>query len=273
MNFRKVYKIIITSLLIIIPQSSAFIYPSLSKKFSICEAKRVKYTEDIDGAYEEPSKKFKYLYKPRTSSQTEYVNMIQDNKFQLVIGNGPAGTGKTLFPTQEAVKLLKFNDTKIIITRPLISADEELGFLPGNINKKMDPWIVPIFDVLREYFTQSEINGFMGEKRLEIVPLAFMRGRTFKNSFIIADELQNTSIKQMLMLLTRLGENSKMIITGDINQCDNSENGLQDFLQKLNLYYIHAESTLKEDFIGLINFNNNDIQRSEIINLILRIYE
>jgi len=273
MNFRKVSKIIITSLLIIIPKSLAFNSPIPNKKMFINEAKRVKYSEDLYDTYEEPTVKFKYLYKPKTERQKDYVKMIQNDKLKLVIGNGPAGTGKTLFPTQEAAKLLKLNDTKIIVTRPLISADEELGFLPGNINKKMDPWTVPIFDVLREYFTQSEIQGFIGEKRLEMVPLAFMRGRTFKNSFIIGDELQNTSIKQMLMLLTRLGGNSKMIITGDINQCDNSENGLLDFLQKLDLFYSHAESTLEQDLIGLVNFNNNDIQRADIVELILRIYK
>ena len=97
----------------------------------------------------------------------------------------------------------------------------------------MDPWVIPIFDALREFFSQKEINNFIINKQIEIVPLAFMRGRTFKNTFIIADELQNTSNKQMLMLLTRLGKDSKIVITGDINQCDNDENGLLDLLNKI----------------------------------------
>ena len=174
--------------------------------------------------------------------------------------------------TQYAAKLLEETDTKILLTRPLISVDEELGYLPGNINQKMDPWIIPIFDVLREFYTQQTINKFILEKRIEIVPLAFMRGRTFKNTFIIGDELQNTSIKQMLMLLTRLGENSKLIITGDIHQCDNDENGLLDLLTKIKNKYINNE-LLEEKQISVIEFNEGDIQRSPIIETILDLYD
>ena len=180
-----------------------------------------------DGDYYDfsPSNKMKEIFKPKTSKQEVYYKYINDDDLSLVIATGPAGTGKTLFPTQHAAKLLLDTKKKVVLTRPLISVDEEIGYLPGTINQKMDPWIIPIFDVLREFFPQQTLNAFIAEKRLEIVPLAFMRGRTFKDTFIIGDELQNTSNKQMLMLLTRLGENSKMIITGDIHQCDNTENG------------------------------------------------
>ena len=160
---------------------------------------------------------------------------------------------------------------KIVLTRPLISVDEELGYLPGNINQKMDPWIIPLFDVLREFYSQKELNALIAEKRVEIVPLAFMRGRTFKNTYIIGDELQNTSNNQLLMLLTRLGENSKMVITGDVNQCDNNENGLMDLLTKINRNYSDKEM-LREKEISLIEFTNDDIQRSAIIETILDIY-
>ena len=136
----------------------------------------------------------------------------------------------------------------------------------------MDPWIIPIFDVLREFYTQKEINFFIAAKRIEIVPLAFMRGRTFKNTFVIGDELQNTSNRQLLMLLTRLGENSKMVITGDVNQCDNNENGLMNLLNKIQNYCLNI-TELREKGIALNKFTDNDIQRSPIIETILDIYK
>ena len=136
----------------------------------------------------------------------------------------------------------------------------------------MDPWIIPIFDVLREFYTQKEINFFIAEKRIEIVPLAFMRGRTFKNTFVIGDELQNTSNRQLLMLLTRLGENSKMVITGDVNQCDNNENGLMSLLNKIQNYCLNI-TELREKGIALNKFTEDDIQRSPIIETILDIYK
>ena len=135
----------------------------------------------------------------------------------------------------------------------------------------MDPWVIPIFDALREFFSQKEINNFIINKQIEIVPLAFMRGRTFKNTFIIADELQNTSNKQMLMLLTRLGKDSKIVITGDINQCDNDENGLLDLLNKIKKKNL-TDKSLREKSISLIKLTNNDIQRSRLVNNILDIY-
>ena len=177
-----------------------------------------------------------------------------------------------VLPTQHIAKLLKTTDTKIVLTRPLISVDEELGYLPGNINKKMDPWIIPIFDVLREFFPQKMINECISSKQIEIVPLAFMRGRTFKNTFIIGDELQNTSNKQMLMLLTRLGEDSKIVITGDISQSDNNENGLLDLLNRIQ-YKGYDEERLNQKSISLVKFSKEDIQRSKIVDTILDIYE
>lgn len=238
------------------------------------------YRGNYDGDYNDgdyydfsPSNKMKEIFKPKTSKQKEYYKYINDDGLSLVIATGPAGTGKTLFPTQHAAKLLLDTKKKVVLTRPLISVDEEIGYLPGTINQKMDPWIIPIFDVLREFFPQQTLNTFIAEKRLEIVPLAFMRGRTFKDTFIIGDELQNTSNKQMLMLLTRLGENSKMIITGDIHQCDNTENGLLDLLQRIDSKYDGNNEELRQNLISMIDFDTSDIQRSVIISNILELYE
>ena len=224
------------------------------------------------------SPKMSEMFRPKTSNQLQYYHDINNANISLVIANGPAGTGKTLFPTQHAAKLLLETDKKVVLTRPLISVDEELGYLPGTINQKMDPWVIPIYDILREFFTQKTINTFIADKRLEIVPLAFMRGRTFKDTFIIGDELQNSSNKQMLMLLTRLGENSKMIITGDINQCDNTENGLLDFITRIGeTYNINSNPNfnkeLNEDMISIIDLETDDIQRSAVISTILKIYD
>lgn len=261
-------------------KSNAFLY---NKRFNnIIYYGRKKNVNDYDYDYDYPeidnlfnnyenNNKFKELYKSKSKKQKQYYKDINDDNIQLVISCGPAGTGKTLLPTQHIAKLLTTTDTKIVLTRPLISVDEELGYLPGNINKKMDPWIIPIFDVLREFFTQKMIDEYISSKQIEIVPLAFMRGRTFKNTFIIGDELQNTSNKQMLMLLTRLGENSKLVITGDVNQSDNNENGLLDLLNRLQFKGLTNEK-LREKSISLIKFDKEDIQRSKIVDTILNIY-
>lgn len=253
--------------------SNAFIYPR-QNTITMCNSRKKRvddefYEEFME--YEPKAPTVKQLFAPKSANQKQYYDDIRNDDIKIVIASGPAGTGKTLFPTQYAAKLLIETKQKIVLTRPLISVDEELGYLPGNINQKMDPWIIPIFDVLREFYTQKELNALIAEKRVEIVPLAFMRGRTFKNTYIIGDELQNTSNNQLLMLLTRLGENSKMVITGDVNQCDNNENGLMDLLTKINRNYTDKEM-LREKEISLIEFTNDDIQRSAIIETILDIY-
>ena len=204
--------------------------------------------------------------KPKTPNQISYVNALHSNT--LVFCLGPAGTGKTLFACNEAMKQLQNRDIeKIIITRPIVAVeDEQLGFLPGNINKKMDPWTRPIFDIFSEYCSMTEITKMMKDGIIEISPLAYMRGRTFKKSFIIADEMQNSSPNQMLMLTTRLGENSKMVVTGDLKQSDKSlHNGLSDFLDKFKNYP-------KNCSIKVIEMKTEDVERSEIVKTILDIY-
>ena len=175
--------------------------------------------------------------KPKTPNQVNYVNAMSLNTMVFCLGS--AGTGKTLFACNEAMKQLQKREVdKIIITRPIVAVeDEQLGFLPGNINKKMDPWTRPIFDIFSEYCSMTEITKMVKDGIIEISPLAYMRGRTFKNAYIIADEMQNSSPNQMLMLTTRLGEGSKMVITGDLKQSDKSmHNGLSDFLEKFRGY-------------------------------------
>ena len=172
---------------------------------------------------------------PRNRHQEEYVVKLLDDTKDIVFGVGPAGTGKTLLAVQVAVKLFKEGKIdKIIVTRPAVSVDEELGFLPGTLEQKMAPWTRPIFDVLREYFDARQIEGMIEEGIIEIAPLAYMRGRTFKDAFILADEMQNATPNQMKMLLTRLGEGSMMAVTGDLAQADRlKDNGLIDFTKLL----------------------------------------
>jgi phosphate starvation-inducible PhoH-like protein len=203
---------------------------------------------------------------PRNRNQETYVLKLLDDTKDIVFGIGPAGTGKTLLAVQVAVKLfLQGNIDKIIVTRPAVSVDEDLGFLPGTLEQKMAPWTRPIFDVLREYFQAKEIEGMIEEGIIEIAPLAYMRGRTFKNSFILADEMQNATPNQMKMLLTRLGENSQMAVTGDLAQDDRqNDNGLIDFTNLL----AKSNST----HLDIVHFAQGDIERHNAVKEVLQVY-
>jgi len=203
---------------------------------------------------------------PRNKSQESYVLKLLDDTKDIVFGIGPAGTGKTLLAVQVAVKMFKEGKVdKIIVTRPAVSVDEDLGFLPGTLEQKMAPWTRPIFDVLREYFDARQIEGMIEEGIIEIAPLAYMRGRTFKNAFILADEMQNATPNQMKMLLTRLGEGSMMAVTGDLAQADRlKDNGLIDFTNRL----VQSDSS----FIDLVNFGQGDIERHQAVKEVLKVY-
>ena len=203
---------------------------------------------------------------PRNRNQETYVLKLLDDTKDIVFGIGPAGTGKTLLAVQVAVKLfLSGSIDKIIVTRPAVSVDEDLGFLPGTLEQKMAPWTRPIFDVLREYFQAKEIEGMIEEGIIEIAPLAYMRGRTFKNSFILADEMQNATPNQMKMLLTRLGEGSQMAVTGDLAQADRKvDNGLIDFTNLL----AKSNST----HLDIVHFAQGDIERHNAVKEVLQVY-
>jgi phosphate starvation-inducible PhoH-like protein len=214
----------------------------------------------------------KYLYEPKNDNQIQYLKYLNDDRIKLIFSLGPAGTGKTLFACQKAISDLKNEKiNKIIITRPVVSTEEDIGFLPGSLIKKMEPWTKPIFDIFLEHYSQTELNSLINGNQIEICPLMFMRGRTFKNSFIIADEMQNSSPLQMKMLLTRIGHDTKLIVTGDLAQVDIlKSNGMEDFLNKFNRYNQTANNKTN---IKIINFSNNDIERSEIVKNILDIYD
>ncbi len=205
---------------------------------------------------------------PKNEKQKEYVKLLQNINHELLFATGPAGTGKTLLACTAAISgLVDGHYEKIVITRPAVNVEENLGYLPGDIADKMDPYLKPIFDVFQECYSQSHIQHMLKEKIIEICPLAFMRGRTFRQSFIIADEMQNSSVSQMKMILTRLGHGSKMVVTGDLLQHDRRyvENGLKDILQKLqNKNYKRIKT---------IEFGPMDIERSRIVKEILEIYD
>jgi phosphate starvation-inducible PhoH-like protein len=212
------------------------------------------------------------LYKPKSMNQNKYVTALDNETNKIIVANGPAGTGKTLFACQKAITLFKGDIiNKIIVTRPVVTVEEEIGFLPGNLIKKMDPWTKPLFDIFLEHFTKSEFDLLLNNNKIEICPLAFMRGRTFKNAFIIADEMQNSSPNQMKMLVTRLGDNSRIAITGDLNQSDiKTENGLNDIINKINKFNLHNTSAKG---LSIIDFTSSDIERSEIVKTIIDIYD
>ena len=205
---------------------------------------------------------------PRTRNQEKLVLALQDDSQHIVVTAGPAGTGKTYLAMLAAVKAFRNGDVdRIVLTRPAVGVEgEEHGFLPGDLNQKMDPWVRPLTDILREYYRQPDIAAMIAEQTIEIAPLGFMRGRTFKSCYIIADEMQNATPNQCKMLLTRIGENSKIVITGDIEQADRikGNNGLADLCERL------GEGGVKG--IAVCDLDDRDIQRHKIISSVLNLY-
>jgi len=230
--------------------------------------KQRKLYENMQYLSEKEKQNFeKKMTYPKNISQERYCNLLRDKSKKVVVATGPAGTGKTLFATEFGIRnFMLGNYEKIIFTRPSVSVDEDLGYLPGTLEEKMAPWIRPIYDILHNFVSPKEVLGLIEEKVIEISPLGFMRGRTFKNCWIVADEMQNSTISQMKMLLTRLGENSRLIITGDLEQFDrrNDLNGLEDFLSKFR--------GRRSSSISSFEFNRGDIQREEVVKEVLDIY-
>jgi phosphate starvation-inducible PhoH-like protein len=229
-----------------------------------------KYYKNTPLQYVSPKEKAIFENKftnPKNKHQEQYVNMLKQSTKKIIVVSGPAGTGKTLFATEYGVRnFLLGSYDKLVFTRPSVSVDEDLGYLPGTLEEKMAPWVRPIYDVLYQFITPNEVKQHMEDKIIEIAPLGFMRGRTFKNTWIVADEMQNSTISQMKMLLTRLGENSRLIITGDLEQFDkpNEINGLEDFLNKFK--------GKRSSSISSFQFERDDIQREEVVKEILEIY-
>lgn len=207
---------------------------------------------------------------PKTLSQENYIELLDSQEKLIVFATGPAGTGKTMMAVLAALKAYQNGECKkIVITRPAVGVDdEEHGFLPGDLNQKMAPWTRPIMDYIAEYYRPQDINAMLEDQVIEISPLAYMRGRTFKHAWIIADEMQNATPSQMKMLLTRLGEGSKLVVTGDTQQADRKEadNGLLDFRRLVSEY-----KNCK--YVAGIEFGGKDIQRHPAVLEILKIYK
>jgi phosphate starvation-inducible PhoH-like protein len=202
----------------------------------------------------------------KAGGQAAYNKLLQNMSIPIVVGTGPAGTGKTFIASYVgAQKLASGAVNKLVLTRPAVSVDEQHGYLPGTIEQKMAPWTRPIFDSLGKYYTKKQIKGMLADEVIEICPLAYMRGRTFENAWVIADEMQNSTANQMKMILTRIGHGSRIVVTGDVTQFDRgfADNGLSDFISRLG----------NIDGIGHVEFDESDITRHYIIKDILEMYE
>lgn len=208
--------------------------------------------------------KKRYIY-PRSATQAAYITEMMNN--ELVFGLGPAGTGKTYLAVALAVSMmLEGAVDKIILSRPAVEAGENLGFLPGDLKEKVDPYLRPLYDALYEMLPAEQVDKKLALGEIEIAPLAFMRGRTLSNAFVILDEAQNTTPMQMKMFLTRLGENSRMVVNGDLSQVDLPRgvvSGLRDALDTL-----HGIPN-----IGSVTFSANDVVRHGLVAKIVKAYE
>lgn len=208
------------------------------------------------------------VLKAQTPTQRFYIKALTDDTNPYVVAHGPAGTGKTYPAVVTAIKKLRAGEIKkLVMTRPLVNVEEEdVGTLPGGIIEKVSPWMLPILDILKEHYSVYEVANMLEKEIIEIAPLAFMRGRTFKNVFLIADEMQNATPKQFKMLLTRIGEGSRMIITGDIEQTDRrvGQNGLLDLVDKL-------DRSPNADF-AVTRFLQSDVVRHRAIDGVLSLY-
>ncbi len=206
----------------------------------------------------------KKLIKPRSKKQVEYFNLVR--KKDLVFCCGPAGTGKTYLAVALAVSMLKSGQIeKIVLSRPAVEAGERLGFLPGDLKEKIDPYLRPLYDALNDMLSFSEVLKKIENGMIEIAPLAFMRGRTLSNSFIILDESQNTTAIQMKMFLTRLGQNSRMIVNGDLSQVDLPSGTKSGLRESINI--------LKDiNDIGFIEFEETDVVRNPLVSKIVSKY-
>jgi len=239
----------------------------LTKKQRALKKKKQGSVVSFNDAIKAKSKARDIQLIPKSVNQEKYILSLLDETQDIVIAYGPAGTGKTYLAMQAAIKNLRQGlCNRIVLTRPAVGVeDEKHGFLPGTLEEKMAPWTRPLFDVLREYYSPPEVQKMLENETIEISPLAFMRGRTFKDAWIVGDEMQNATPGQMKMLLTRIGEGSKIVVTGDIEQTDKrqKDNGLIDLCQRLNN---------PVGGISTCELTANDIQRHKIIEAVLGMY-
>ncbi len=205
------------------------------------------------------------LVKARTPNQKILVEAVKKN--DMVFAIGPAGTGKTYTAVALAVRALKNKEVRrIILTRPAVEAGENLGFLPGDLRDKLDPYLQPLYDALRDMIPQQKLLGYWEDSTIEIAPLAFMRGRTLDNAFVILDEAQNATTAQLKMFLTRMGRNAKFVITGDITQIDLPRHQSSGLVQ--------ATKILKDvEGISIVELDNSDVIRHRLVTRIIRAYE
>jgi phosphate starvation-inducible PhoH-like protein len=206
---------------------------------------------------------------PKTRAQENLILSLLDCNTPVTIAIGPAGTGKTYLAMQAAIRALRNGEVeRLVLTRPAVGVeDEKHGFLPGDLVSKMEPWTRPLLDVMREYYQPRDIIKMIEDQVIEISPLAFMRGRTFKQAWIIADEMQNATPNQMKMLLSRIGTGSKIVVTGDVEQTDRNkkDNGLLDLCERLKAQAANG--------LTVCTLGNRDIQRHPIIDTVLGLYQ
>ena len=206
--------------------------------------------------------------KPKNLKQKVYFDKL-NKPTPVVIATGCSGTGKTTIATYVGIqKLMDGEIEKLIITRPTVSVGpDDLGFLPGNLNMKLEPWMRPVYDALNKSLPTSKIEKMMKDKVIELAPLGFLRGCTFSDSWVICDEAQNMTRSQMLMMVTRIGKNSKLVITGDPKQYDRGydDNGLSDILYRL-------QGCVNTDFVDVVEFDENDVERHPAIPYFLHLY-
>lgn len=204
------------------------------------------------------------VVKGRSDNQKAYLKSINDNKMTFCVG--PAGTGKTYLAIHMAAQMLQLEKvSKIVLCRPVVPAGEDLGFLPGDVREKLDPYLRPLYDAFRDFLEPGQLKAYLDEETIEISPLSYMRGRTFNNSVIVLDEAQNSTVRQMKLFLTRMGRDSKMIINGDVTQID---------LDHVNSGLIDACQLLQNvPGIGWAAMNNKDICRDSLVQKIVQVYE
>lgn len=241
-------------------------YENTGKTFYTKETKTVIDFNQAQQQRQKPRKKVELI--PKSVNQEKFILALTNQEIDIVVVSGPAGTGKTYLSTIAAIQALRNGDVeRIVLCRPAVSIENENhGFLPGDLTSKLAPWVRPITDILREFYSVKEIEYMIEEEVIEFTPLGFLRGRTFKDTFLILDEAQNASPLQLKSLLTRIGNGSKFVIDGDTEQADRAskDNGLLDLANRLNTHNVSG--------ISICEFTERDIQRHRLIGEILKIY-